>query len=160
MNRKTKYAFLATALVSVLGFSGAAIAGHGGPRHGHGGHGGGMFAARLFKMVRALDLTEEQEVKAVRLRRQTREEMKAFRKQMKPQMKAAMKEISKENPNREQLHGTVDRMIDGMRKIAHASVDRFLELQATFSPEQRQVIADRVERMEKRREKRQERRRR
>jgi Spy/CpxP family protein refolding chaperone len=143
----------ATTMIAALALTGAAFAhGGGGPR-GRGGMGGGI-GMKLMRAVKHLDLTEEQEVKAVRLRRQMREERQAGKLDHQAMMKDVAAELRKERPDARKLHGIADQVIARMTKMTHSAIDRFLELHATFSPDQRAKLGEMTEKRANRKGKR------
>jgi Spy/CpxP family protein refolding chaperone len=145
-----KHLLIVASVVGALALGGVALAGpHKGRRGGPGGGPGLGF--RLMRMVRHLDLTEEQEVKAVRLRHQMKEEMQAGKVDRPAQMKAVATELAKPTPDAAKLHGIADQMLARMSKMTHAAIDKFLELHATFTPEQREKLGKRLERRAERR---------
>jgi Spy/CpxP family protein refolding chaperone len=143
-----------------LGCVGAAL-GTGGWALAHGPHGphrwggGGGPGFGLHRLVRHLDLTEEQEVLAVRVTRTLRED----RKDMKDKHEARVREIT-EMLNQgtlegARMHALVDEMAAERTAMAHRAVDAFLELEKTFTDDQRaqmrEVLGRWTERMERRR---------
>lgn len=134
------------AVVAALAVGTAAYAGHRGGGFGPGGHGFG-----LHRVVRALDLTEEQEVLAVRLMRQLREERDAMRASHQAELQTLKAEVASEQPDAERLHALLDQMAKERTQLAHRAVDRFLELHATLSAEQRAELVSKIEKMEARR---------
>lgn len=145
---RNKKLILATTVVASLALAGAAIAHPGGGRGR--GPGGGPFGMKLMRLVHKLDLTEEQEVKAVRLRRQLREEHKASKLDRKQLMTDVAAELKKPQPDAQKLHGIADQMLARMNKMTHSAIDKFLELHATLTPDQRAELADGMERRAKR----------
>lgn len=125
----------AGALIATLGFAGTAIARPG----GMGGHFPGM---GLMRLIGRLDLTEQQELKAVRLRRAMADEAEQNRKEIHNAIGAVIPELEKAQPDARKLHGVVDQISERMAKMAHGAIDRYLELHATFSPEQRQTLVE------------------
>ena len=93
----------AVAAALVLGT--AAYAGHRGGGFGHGGHGFGFH-----RIMRSLDLTEEQEVLAVRLKRQLREEREAMRASHQAELQTIKAEVASVQPDAERLHALLDQM--------------------------------------------------
>ena len=146
--RSNKGIVTAGALVGVLAIAGTATA------QGF-GRGGGF---PMMKMLRHLDLTEEQEIQAVKIRRAMREQRKAARMQMKTAMEQAQLELAKDNPDPQVLHAAVDKAAEQMKASMHTAVDQFLALHKTFTPEQREELSRMMERMKERRERRRERR--
>lgn len=137
---KAKKPLLITTGLLALGISAAAFAG---PGHGFKrGFGGGPM--RLLHLAETLDLTEEQEVKAIRMRRAIRKEMKANRQQMRASFDTVLAELEKPNPDPAKLHTLVDEATQRMNKVMHGSVDEYLELHKTFSAEQRQKLVERA----------------
>ena len=142
------------ALVGSVGLASEASA-HNGCSGGRGDFG----ARKLLRLMHDIDLTEEQELKAVRLRRQLRKMHKANRAAMRSDMDAMMSELEKPNPDSAVIRGTVERAMERMQKGAQQAVDAFLELHATLTPEQRAEVRERVGEIRERMERRQERRR-
>ena len=134
----------AGALVGVLAIGGSATA-HG---FGRGGHGFPMM-----RVLRHLDLTEAQEIQAVKIRRALRAQHKAARAQMDATMNNVRAELGKANPNAQVLHGAVDQAMDQMKAGLHTAVDQFLVLHQTLTPEQRAKLIQAMDRMKKRRDK-------
>ena len=149
-NVKSNKGWWATgALVGLLAIGGTATA------QGFGrGHGGGF---PLMRVLRHLDLTEAQEVQAVRMRRALREQRKAARKEMEAAIDKAKAELAKSNPDPQVLHAAVDEAAAQMQKGLHMAVDQFLELHKTFTPEQRERMVKVMDRVKERRQKRRER---
>jgi len=133
-------------LAAALAIGTAAYAGHRGRGFGHGGPGFG-----LHRIMRTLDLTEEQEVLAVRLSRQLREEREAMREAHRAELEIIKAEVASAKPDAERLHGLLDRMAQDRTRFAHAAVDKFLELHATLTAEQRAELVSKLEKMEARR---------
>ena len=154
MKRSVKIPLFAAlaSLVVVVGATTIASA-HGGP-----GARGGFGAMRLMRFIHDLDLTEAQEVKVVRLRRQLRETHQAQREAMRSDMDAVMSELEKPTPDRAAIRATVDRALERMRTNAYQAVDAFLDLHATLTPEQRAQIKTRVAEVRDRAERRRDRR--
>ncbi len=134
----------ATALVGIIALGGTAAA------KGF-GHGGGF---PMMRILRHLDLTEEQEVQAVKLRRAMREQRKAARQQMKDTMDRVRLELAKAEPDPQVLHAAVDAATEQMKASMHGAVDQFLTLHKTFTPEQREELSRMMEKMKERHEQR------
>ena len=113
------------------------------------GFGGGGFP--MMRMLRHLDLTEEQEIQAVKMRRAMREQKKSIRTEMEATMANVRAELSKENPDAAVLHAAVDRAADQMKAGLHTTVDQFLTLHKTFTPEQREELVKIMDRVKERR---------
>lgn len=153
---RRRLALGAGALAALIGLGGLVSAADARPwGHHRGPHHGGFFAGRMLHLVHELDLTEEQELEAVRMRRALREQGRAARKATVEDLRAAADELKKVTPDRDRLHGLVDQSIERMRKLAHAAVDRFLDFHAQLTPEQKAEVSERITeaqaRMDKRR---------
>ncbi len=120
-----------------------------------GGGGFGMPGMGILRMVERLELTEQQEVQAVRLRREVREEMKGMRAQTHAEMGQVIDELAKPTPDARKIHGVVDNALARMGKLAHAVVDKALAFHATLSPEQKQTLAEDAKRFHERAQQRQ-----
>lgn len=142
-----KTGLVAAGVVAAMAISGAALAGG-----GHRGGGGPGFG--FMRMIRQLDLTEEQEVKAVRLRHQMKEERKAGKADREAMMKTVATELRKPTPDAAKLHGLADTMMARMSQMTHSTIDKFLELHKTFTPEQREKLGKGIERRAERKERR------
>jgi Spy/CpxP family protein refolding chaperone len=134
------------AIVAALALGTAAYAGHRGGGFGPGGRGFGVH-----RIVRSLDLTEAQEVLAVRLMRQLREERRAMRASHLAELQSLKAEVASSQPDAERLHALLDQMAKERTQFAHEAVDKFLELHATLSAEQRAELVGKIEKMEERR---------
>lgn len=104
--------------------------------------GPGMALMRVFG---DLDLTEQQELKAIRIRRSLKEQAQASHEEMRGQFDAVIGELQKPNPDATKLHSIVDEAIKRMQKIAHSAVDQYLDLHQTLSPEQRATLIERLQ---------------
>lgn len=133
---RVKLALVAGIAAATLALGGVALARpHGGP----GGPGGP--GRMMMRALHDLDLTEQQEVKAVRIRRNVQEQAQTAHQELRGSMSKVADELEKANPDAQKLHGLADEVIQRMSKIAHSAVDQLLELHATFSPEQRTRLA-------------------
>lgn len=150
---KSKKPLLILSGLLALGLSAVAFAG---PGHGFRRFGGPPMM-RLLHLAERLDLTEEQEVKAVRMRRAIRKEVKANRQQMRASYDALLLELEKQNPDPAKLHRMVDDATKRINKVMHTSVDEYLEFHKTLSDEQRQTLVDEARDMRKHRKQRRER---
>ena len=125
----------------------------GGPggRGGRGMHGGMMNpAGKLLRLMGTLDLTEEQEVALVRLRR----EMRDFRQANDPIRQAEQKtlaaELAKPNPSAAVLTDLLDKRLDRQKAHGRILIDKVLKFHATLSAEQKQALAERLTQMQDR----------
>lgn len=142
---KTKKTLLAvSALVGTLALGGVALARPGGP--GHHGRGGPM---KMLRLMEGLDLTEQQELELVRIRRALREERRAARAEMQARVKALVAELDQETPNPQLFHAFIDDVSARRTKAMHDTVDRFLKLHATLTPAQRAELSEKLERIER-----------
>jgi Spy/CpxP family protein refolding chaperone len=150
--KNKKRILIASSLAALLiGASAVAVAKS--PGFGHGKHGpmGGGPGMRLLHLAETLDLTEQQEVMAVRVRRTLREEMKANKDQMKGTFDEVLLELERPEPDTAKLHRLVDDISTRMTKVAHLSVDEYMKLHRTLSEEQRQQLVDRARLMKEER---------
>ena len=104
----------------------------------------------MMHLVHDLDLTEEQELAAVRMRRAVRAQMKAARAETRSDLDAAAEEMKKPAPDRARLHGLVDAAMARFGKVAHSRLDAFLDFHAQLSPEQKAEVAERAGRVQER----------
>jgi Spy/CpxP family protein refolding chaperone len=174
-NTHSSRLLLASTLAATMALGGVALAQPGpgacqgggdcmgqGPGRGHGGrHGGpgGMGpAGKLLRLMETLDLTEQQEVALVRLRRELREEGKANFEARKADRVAMAAELAKATPNAAVFHQHLDQRLERQRVQGHAMIDKVLKFHATLSPEQKQALAERLTQVQDRMQKRFERR--
>ncbi len=122
---------IAGALVGVMAVAGTATA--------QGGFGRGR-GFPMMRVLRHLNLTEEQEVQAVRMRRAMREHRKASRVRMEAALEAVKVELAKPNPDPQVLRRAVDDAAEQMKSGMHKAVDQFLKLHSTFDEEQREQL--------------------
>ncbi len=156
LNRKI-LAVTTGAVLLAGGLSAAALAGPGG--HGRFAHRGGrmgmmgaMPGLRLLHLAETLNLSDEQELAAIKMRREIREEAQQNRQQMASIFSDVLIELEKPEPDAARLHQIVDQTSARMTKLAHASVDKYLKFQRTLTPEQRQQLVDHARMMKERRE--------
>ncbi len=139
---KSNRLIVAGALVGVMAIGGTAMA------KGF-GRGGGF---PLMRIMRHLDLTEEQEIQAVKIRRAMREKRKAAREQRRATLSQVHAELGKETPDPQILHAAIDQAAAQMTAGMHEAVDQFLTLHQTFTPEQREELTRVMAKMKKRHE--------
>ena len=108
----------------------------------------------LMRVLRHLDLTEEQEIQAVKMRRAMRAHHKASRELMQATMEQVKAELAKPNPDPQILHGAVDKAAEQMKSGMHQAVDQFLMLHKTMTPEQREKLVAVMDKAKDRRERR------
>lgn len=130
-------------LALALGVGAAAHASHRG--------GGGLHGLGFHRVLHDLDLTEDQEVMAVRLVRATREARRALREGQAARRATVEAQLASDTPDAARLHAMVDEVADERVALIHATIDRFLELHATMTPEQREQLVATIERLEARR---------
>ncbi len=153
MKRMKKIVLASSLAVVMLAGAATAFARPGGP----GGSGGfpGMFMMRLFG---DLDLTEQQELQAIRARRAIKEQAQQAREESSVQIGQAIDELGKANPDSQKLHGLADQAIARFTKVAHSAIDQMLAIHATLSPEQKTTLHTRAKEMHERRMEKRERR--
>ena len=137
-NKNLKRGVVVVAAAGLLAVSGLAVAGP-----GPGGWGFG-FGPHLMRLAHRLNLTEEQEIQAVRARRAFRKDAKALHEQLRSMRGEVAAELAKPEPDAAKLHGLADQMMRQMNKTAHGSIDRFLELHRTLTPEQRETLSEHI----------------
>lgn len=162
-NRSFRRAPLALAAAVLFSAGSVALAQGPGPGmgyHGHGGH--GVQVERVIAAVKdRLALNTSQQVmfdSAVAATRTVRESGRAERDKMRTVLQA---ELSKPEPDLAALAAAADASRESMQGAHRQARDQWLQLYATFSPAQKQVVrevlAQRMERHEKFREKMRER---
>ena len=117
---------LFTALAG-LALGGVAIAGP--------GMGGPMMGA-----LQELDLTEDQQDTLQQLREEARESHQEVREQMKANREAIQEQLRSDAPDAALLHDLVDEASALRTEMAHARIDRMLEVHATLDAEQREEL--------------------
>lgn len=154
MKTKTNKWILLGALAGALAFGGVASA-HPGGGGGHRGKGmGGGPAKKMLRLMSSLDLTEQQEVQLVRIKREMRKEMKDLRMATRADRKAAFEELSKDDPNAQRFHDMIDRHSKARVALMHKAIDRVMAFQRTLTPAQKQELQKKLAKIEKRWEKR------
>jgi len=125
---------------------GASLAWAHGPRaHGRGGHGFGM-GRGLHRMLRAMDLSEDQEVALVRASRELREEGQRLMTAHRAEAQALAEAVAEDRVDGAAMHAKLDAMAAERVALGHKAVDVFLSIEQTLSPEQRSQLQDKVER--------------
>lgn len=139
------------ALGALAGGLGLASIAHARPFGGHGpGHGPHGFGRGFLRLIERLDLTEAQEVEAVRLRRALREEGQKLREATSAELRAIAAEMKKETPDRDAIHRRLDAAAERMRGMAHVAADAVLDFHAKLTPAQKAEVARHIEKRETR----------
>ena len=127
-----------TTLIGGLTIGGVALArGPGGMAHGPGGH--------IGKVIEKLDLDPEQQALAKELKAGMEDEREAIQAQHEESFEVLVSELGKENPDSERLHELIDEGSALMAERMHEGLDAVLELQATFTEEQRATLVEELE---------------
>lgn len=117
--------------VGLLGFAGVAMArGPGGPMGGH----------ALKEVLQALDLDEEQQALAKELRDEHKADREGTKEFHDRASEVFLTEMGEAKPDSRTLHGLIDEGAALASEAAHNGLDGLLELQATFTPEQRETF--------------------
>ena len=141
---KTRLATFAIGGITLL-FTGAALAY--GPPAGQGqgqGRGGPGFGL-LKVMVKALDLTEEQQDMVEGWREEMQAERDAHRAEAQAARQTFKDQFTSGNPNSQVLHDLVDQRFEAQSEMIHTGVDHMLSLYATLSPEQLETLTELIE---------------
>lgn len=131
---------VAVSTAAFLAMGGVAIA-KGPARGGH----GGPLGIGLHNMVEALNLDEEQQALAKQLKDDARADREDGQMEREATFNTVLVELDKARPDSELLHGLIDQGAARMADGAHARLDGFLELHATFSAEQRATLVSEME---------------
>lgn len=127
-----------TTLIGGLTLGSVALArGPGGMHGGPGGH--------MAKVIEKLDLDPEQQALAKELKAGMEDEREAIQAQHEEAFEVLVSELGKESPDAEVLHDLVDEGTALMAERMHAGLDSMLELQATFTEEQRATLVEEME---------------
>ena len=110
----------------------------------------GLPGRKMMRLLEDLNLTDQQEDMIVEMRREMRDKRGAFKQVRKESMETAMTELEKASPDKAKLHNLADQRIEGMRKMVHQGIDKFLALHATFSAEQRKTLTTRIRKLHER----------
>ncbi|MBW1881225.1 MAG: periplasmic heavy metal sensor [Deltaproteobacteria bacterium] len=141
---KTRLATFAIGGITLL-FTGAALAY--GPSGGQGqgpgpeGHGFGL----LQVMVKALDLTEDQQDMVEGWREEMQAEREAHREVARAARETFKEQFTSGNPNGEVLHDLVDQRIEARSEMMHTGLDHMLSLYATLSDDQLETLTELIE---------------
>lgn len=130
-SRRRWYLLAALALVGVLALDQVAAAG---PHHG--GPPAGPFA--FLHLFRKLDLTDQQELQLIKIRKDLHRQARDLHQQMDAPVGRAIDELAKPNPDPTKIHAAADQALQGVSKLVHSGIDQFLGLYATLSPQQRE----------------------
>ena len=147
MNRITKLAALVGTLAT-LSIGAVAVAGPGG-HHGPPGPEGAILQA-----IRELDLSAEQVALLKEIRESNRADHEKGQKQRGKTMEIFKAELLSDAPDAERLHKLIDDREAEMVQRAHDRLDTLLEIQAVLTPEQRVLVAEKLEEMRERHEQR------
>ena len=133
MTMKTLTRLLAVpAVLATLAITGSAFAGSGGGGGGHrGGHG-----APLGRVVQQLDLTPDQEAIVDAAKEEAKADREATKAQMESIHASLQAELSSANPNKDTIYSLMEQKSALRLSKEKSRVETFLELQATFTPEQ------------------------
>ncbi|MCC7384503.1 MAG: periplasmic heavy metal sensor [Deltaproteobacteria bacterium] len=145
---KNKVIIIST-LVGALALGTVALAHPGeGPEGGRGG--GGFLGHRIGKLIQRLDLTDTQEDLAIDIRSDLKKEGRALKRAGFTRMNDLSAELAKPKPDAARLKQIADQMLEEQRKLVHTGIDRYLQLHATFSNEQRQRLVEQLKRGQER----------
>ncbi|MEM1025490.1 MAG: periplasmic heavy metal sensor [Myxococcota bacterium] len=111
-----------------------------------GGGGPGGLGRGLHRMLRAMDLTEAQEVELVKASRPLREEGRRMMETHREQAKELARAVGENRVDGASIHASLDEMAAQRLALAHKAVDVFLSVEQTLSQEQRAQLQDKVER--------------
>ena len=136
MNHRKKITVGITGFLLTVAVCGLAFAGQGQQKRHRAGF-GGMIGPRIFKTLRAIDLTPEQDKIAVKMRNELRNKRKAVKKENQAQAKEVLRELKKPTPDAKRLHALAAARMRQRQEMMHTSIDRFLSLHATMSDAQR-----------------------
>ncbi|MBK8010349.1 MAG: Spy/CpxP family protein refolding chaperone [Deltaproteobacteria bacterium] len=110
---------------------------------GLGGLGGmGGPGLRLFRLIRDLDLTEEQEVALVKLRRSLQDERSAMRATAEDDTKILAAELAKATPNANEIDRLIEKRAQAHTQMAKKAVEKFLVFHQTLTPAQRKMLSE------------------
>lgn len=116
--------------------------GGGGPGGGVGMGGMGGPGLRLFRLIRDLDLTEEQEVALVKLRRSLKDERSALRETADEDAKVLAAELAKATPNANEINRLIEKRSQALTKMAKDAAEKFLAFHQTLTPAQRKTLSE------------------
>lgn len=96
----------------------------------------------FFRILRDLDLTEEQKALGQELIEAAKADREAAKADRDRHFETITTELGKARPDSAALHGVIDEALARGGEIAHARLDDFLALHATFDKDQREVLID------------------
>lgn len=139
MRNLTKTFFLTT----LLAVGGLAIAGPGGGGgHGRGGHGPGH---AFMKVVKDLDLSEDQQTRIRAIMEEARAERQADHEGRKAQMTAFKDALLSDAPDAAALHSMADDAHDARKAKLHDRIDDMIAVSAILTPAQRAEASARMD---------------
>jgi periplasmic protein CpxP/Spy len=148
INTKKKKLLLASGLaLSMIAVAGVAVAGPSGGPKGRGGFPGMM----MLRLYADLDLSEQQELKVIRARRDLKAQAQEARKDTQASIGVAIEELNKANPDSQKMHSIADEAIKRFSKIVHSGIDQALDIHASLTPEQRAKLVERAREIQERR---------
>ncbi len=128
-------------LAGVLALGGVALAEGGGPKGwGH----GRMPGMALMRAMERLDLSDQQELQLIKIRKNLHQQGKEARQDMAASVSQVLDEIEKPNPDAQRIHGIADQAIQRFSKIVHSGIDQLLAFHQTLSPDQRSTLVQTV----------------
>jgi len=137
MEKKIKRTLLVAAVASTLAISGVALADPGGP-------------FKLGRFFHGLNLTESQEDAAIAVKKDIMKEGKKVREAAMESLDDVAAEVRKPKPDAAKLHHLADQRIDEVRKVVHFAIDRFLTFHQVLTPEQKNELAEHMEKAQRR----------
>jgi hypothetical protein len=149
---KKKYLVAAGLALGLVAIGGAAIARPDGMK------GGGFPGKMMLRLFGDLNLSEQQELKAIRMRRALSEQGQQARQETFKSLEPAIAELGKAQPDARKMHLIADEAIARYAKIVHSAIDQAIDLHSTLTPEQRTTLATRAQEIHDKREQRMERR--
>ena len=117
-----------------------------------------MFRSSELSTLSSFDLSEEQEVQLVRIRRALREQTKQSMQANAQHRQAMMNELAKAQPDLQTMHRAFDAMLEQKRNDGHAAIAQIMQLHASLNDEQRSLLNERLQKMQERMAKMRERR--
>lgn len=148
---RRRLAYVLGSALALTGLVGAAHVAQARPHGGHGfGPGAGLMGRGMMRMLDRLDLSESQELTAVRMRRALREEGKLLRQAARADMKEVAEELKKPDPDRAKILSLVDANATRMKAMAEKVTNQLLDFHAQLTPAQKAEVAQMIEKRQAR----------
>jgi Spy/CpxP family protein refolding chaperone len=128
-------------LAGVLALGGVALAQGGGPNGWGRGHIPGM---ALMRAMERLDLTDQQELQLIKIRKNLHQQGMDARQEMAASVSQVLDEVEKPAPDAQKIHSIADQAIQRFSKVVHSGIDQLIAFHQTLTTNQRATLVQSV----------------